>query len=95
MKLDSAISSTDLASPVLLSACSNPAIRDESFAAIENPDKKNSFIFKNSRLVSYESYMAELTKGGLQLLQKSLIEAFPDLYSVFGGNIYKDLRKNA
>jgi len=58
------------------------------FAAVENPEKKGAYIFQNSRLVSYDSYQADLEKGGLQFLRKALIEAFPGLYSSTGGSLF-------
>lgn len=51
------------------------------FAAIKNPDKQGAYIFQQTRIVSYASYMEQLKKGGQESIRQSLIQAFPDLYS--------------
>ena len=51
------------------------------FASVANPDNQGAFIFKQCRLISYQSYTSTMEKGGTELLKKELKEVFPDLYS--------------
>lgn len=50
------------------------------FAAAANPEKPNTVIFQQCRLISKTSYLSALEKGGVAQLKKELKEVFPSLY---------------
>ena len=50
------------------------------FAAVKNKNKKNAYVFQQSRLISYDAYMAVVKKGNIDLLRKQLVAVFPSLY---------------
>ena len=50
------------------------------FAAVNNQKNNGGYVFKQSRIVSYSSYMAKLKEGDGRQLVQELIKIFPDLY---------------
>ena len=61
------------------------------FAAVKNKEKKDPsgadggfYVFNACRMVSYESYIAEVEKGTQETVIPALISVFPNLYSLEG-----------
>ncbi len=51
------------------------------FSTVSSPEDKNKLVFKQSRLVSYDSYAAALENGGITQLQKEISVIFPELFA--------------
>lgn len=50
------------------------------FASIKNPEKQDTYVFQNCRVISYQSYQSKLDEGGIDLLKKEVAKLFPGLY---------------
>jgi len=50
------------------------------FAAVSNPEKPNTVVFQQCRLISHTSYLSALEKGGAGQLKQEIQEVFKDLY---------------
>lgn len=51
------------------------------FGAVKNPQKEGAYIFKQCRVVSYESFSTMLNSGDLLSLKAAMVQIFPELYS--------------
>ncbi len=51
------------------------------FAARRSPDNPNKYSFRESRLISYESYIEALNEGGVAKIREELIRIFPTVFS--------------
>jgi len=50
------------------------------FAAVHDKKEETKYIFKQTRLVSYEAYMAQLSEGGIPMLKKEMAKLFPRIF---------------